>query len=442
MKIIIVGGVAAGMSAAAKAKREDGLAKVTVYERGSFISYAGCGLPYYISGITKDYNQLIARTPKEFQENGIDVKTLHEVKKILPQENKVLVENLKTNERFYDRYDKLMIATGASPIKLPIIKKGLGNVFTLKTIEDAMAIRKELQNPKIKDIVIVGAGYIGMELVDNLVNFDKNIRILELTDRVLPNFEKEISEIVLEELLKNDIMVNLNEGIQEVVGDDRVSKVRTDKDIYSADMVIFAIGVRPNTKFLEGSGIAMDRGAIVIDNEARTNVKDIFAAGDCAMVYHKLLKGNRYIPLGTTANKLGRIAGENMVGKKTKFPGTLGSSVIKILDLEVARTGIGVKEAQDLGIECKSIFVKTKSHAGYYPNTETIYIKLIYEKKGQRILGAQLAGKKGVAGRCGIFSTAIFNNMTTQELGMLDLPYAPPFATVWDAVNIAANVAK
>lgn len=442
-KIIIIGGVAAGMSAASKAIRLEPDADITVYEKGNFLSYGACGLPYYVSNVNDDYTKMIARTPEQFQSMGIKVRLKHEVMKVYPEDKSVVIRDLVNGNMFVDNYDKLMIATGASPVVPPFPGVNLKNVYTLKTLNDGMILKEALQNENIKNVLIVGAGYIGMELAESMVELHKNVRVVELGSAVLGNFDTEISSIVEKELLKHGVMLNLNESVQEIIGSDEVKAVKTNKGQYDTDLVIICIGVKPNTAFLKNIPLDMEKnGAIIIDRETRTSIPDIYSAGDCAVVYNKVLEENSYIPLGTTANKLGRISGENMMGKHIKFKGTLGSAVAKVLDMEVARTGISEKEAKRFALDYGTVFVKASSHAAYYPDPTPVFIKLIYEKDTKKILGAQMAGQKGVALRIDVFAAAIYNEMTAPELGMLDLCYAPPFAGVWDAINIAANAVK
>ncbi|MBB6632317.1 CoA-disulfide reductase [Clostridium algidicarnis] len=442
-KLVVIGGVAAGMSAASKAKRVDPNMEIVVFEKGNFVSYGACGLPYFVSGLNDDYKKLIARTPEEFQESGIKVKLRHEVLSIDSMEKVVKIRDLDNNREFEESFDKLLIATGASPIKPKIKNADIKNVFTLKTIEDAIEMKEIANKDQVKNVVIVGGGYISMEIAESMVYLNKNVRIIEKNHRMLSNFDEEISEKVEEELKRNHVKMNYGENVEELIGETSVSSVKTDKGTYDADMVIIAIGVIPNTEFLKGSGINLGiKGSVIIDREGMTNIRDIYAAGDCAEIYHKLLEKNVYIALATTANKMGRLIGENVTGSHERFVGTLGSSAIKILDIDVARTGITEAEAKSYGYDYETVFVKANTHPGYYPNSTPLYIKLVYEKKDKRILGVQIVGEKGVALRMDVFAAAIHNNMTTKELGMLDLCYAPPFAGVWDAIHIAANAAK
>ncbi|WML33101.1 CoA-disulfide reductase [Clostridium sp. OS1-26] len=443
MKVIVIGGVAAGMSAASKMKRVDSSAEIVVYEKGPFVSYGACGLPYYVSGINEDYTKMIARTKEEFEKTGMKINLKHEVVKVEPESKQILVKDLENDRLFMDSYDKLMIATGTVPVVPPLKGKDLKGVYVLKTLEDGMILKKAVEAPDVKNVVIVGGGYIGIELAETLLYAGKNIRVVELAPRILQPFDSELTEMATNIMMEAGVKFNLNEKVEELVGTDKVTGIKTDKESYEADLVILAIGVRPATSFLKDSGIALARnGAVVIDREMRTNIADIYSAGDCAEVYNKVKEENSFIPLGTTANKCGRLAGENIIGKHNKYVGTLGSSAIKILDYELGRTGLSESEAKALAINYKTVFVKAYDHPGYYPDPTPIWIKLIYEERTNRILGAQAMGKKGAVLRVDMFAIAIHNNMTTMDLGMTDLCYAPPFAGVWDAVHIACNAAK
>lgn len=443
MKIVVIGGVAAGMSAASKIKRVDSGAEIVVYEKGSFLSYGACGLPYYVAGINEDYTKMIARTKEEFEKLGMKINIRHEVVKVIPENKQILVKNLEDNKLFTDSYDKLMISTGTVPVVPPLKGKDLRGVYVLKTLEDGMILKKALEGSEVKNIVIVGGGYIGIEVSETLLHTGKNVRIIELSPRIIQPFDTEITEMAVNIMMEAGIKFNLNEKVEELIGTEKVIGVKTDKGSYEADLIILAIGVKPATEFLKNSGITLARnGAVVIDREMRTNIQDIYSAGDCAEVYNKVKEENSFIPLGTNANKCGRLAGENIIGKHKKYVGTLGSAAIKILDYELGRTGLSEGEAKALAIDYKTVFVKAYDHPSYYPEPTPIWIKLIYEERTNRILGAQAMGEKGAVLRIDMFAIAIHNNMTTMDLGMTDLCYAPPFSGVWDAVHIACNAAK
>lgn len=443
MKVAVIGGVAAGMSAASKIKRMDPQAEVTVYEKGGYLSYGACGLPYYVGGFNDDYTKMIARTREQFEKTGIKTHLHHEVLKVIPSEKQLLVRNHETGDIFIDSYDKLMISTGASAVKPPIEGIDRKGVYQLKTLEDGLRLKEIAADPQIRNVVVVGGGYIGIESVDAFLHLGKNVTCVEFADRILMPFDREISALAEKELISKGVSLRTSEKVVSIQGGQSVSSVVTDKGQYPADLVVLSIGVRPATEFLRDTGIQMaPNGALIVDREMRTSIADIWAAGDCSLVYHKGLKENAFLALGTVANKCGRIAGENIMGKHIKFTGALGSAAIKVCDLEMGRTGLGEAEAQRQAIDYRTVIVEAMDHPVYYPDPTPITIKLIYEAGTRRLLGAQTAGIKGAVMRVDVFAVAIHNNMTTDELGMTDLVYAPPFAGVWDAVHIAANAAK
>lgn len=443
MKYVVIGGVAAGMSAASKIIRNQKDAEVLVYEKGNFLSYGACGLPYYVGGFNDDYKNMIARTKEQFENQGIAIKMHHEVLKVIPHDKKIMVRNHDTSDVFIDSYDKLIISTGANAIKPPIEGVDKKGIYFLKTLDDGLVLKEIAKDSDIKNVVIIGGGYIGIEVVEAFLHLGKNVRCIEAADRILMPFDPEVTEIAQKEIENKGVHLHLNEKVAGFEGDETVSAVRTDKGNYPADLVIMSIGVRPATGFLKGSGINLAKnGAILVDREQKTNIEDIYSAGDCAEVYSKILEENTFLPLGTVANKCGRIAGDNMMGTHKKFLGALGSAGIKICDLEAGRTGMSERDAARLGIKYKTTVVSANDHPAYYPDPTPIMIKVIYEEGTKRILGAQAIGVKGAVMRINMFAIAIQCDMTTDELGMTDLIYAPPFAGVWDAVHIACNACK
>ncbi|SET24846.1 NADPH-dependent 2,4-dienoyl-CoA reductase, sulfur reductase [Natronincola peptidivorans] len=443
-RIIVVGGVAAGMSAASKARRIDPKVEITVYEAGDQVSYGACGLPYFISNLNNDYKKMIIRTADDFiHKQNIDVKLKHKVVKVFPKDKSLLVRNILSGQVFIDHYDKLIIATGAAPIMPPWPGRELKNVFTLKTIQDAIDIKEAVMQRDVKNVAIIGAGYIGMELVESMIYLGKKVTVIDRSPRVMNTFDKEISDLVLKESEKHNVAIYNNETVEALIGSHRVEGIKTDRAVYEADAVVVCVGVKPSTELMKGTGVKLfPNDAIVVDQELKTNLEDIYAAGDCATIYHQVLKKDSYIPLGTNANKQGKVLGENILGSHKKFPGVIGTAVCKVLDITIARTGISEEEAQHHHIPYKTHFVKASSHASYYPEATPIYVKLIYDPVTRKLLGAQMAGEKGIAIRIDVFATAIQNQMVLEDIGMLDLCYAPPFATVWDAIQVAANSAK
>ncbi|MBU5487945.1 CoA-disulfide reductase [Clostridium sp. MSJ-8] len=444
MRVIIIGGVAAGMSAAAKLKRLQPDYEVVIYEKTDIISLGACGLPYYAGGFFDDPNELIARTPEEFRKSNIELNIFHEVVGLDTIHKQITIKNLRTEELIIDNYDKLMIATGASCIFPPIENLHLDNVTTLKSMSDGSKLRSILDDDNIKNIVIIGAGFIGIEAVEACKHKNKNITLIQLEDRILSNvFDEDITTLLEDEIRKHNVDLLLNESVTRIEGINRVSKVITNKREINADAVIIATGVKPNTEFLKYNSIDMlPNGAIIVDEYGRTNIKDIFSAGDCATIPNMITKENTYVPLATGANKLGRIVGENLAGNNIPFQGSLASSCIKVMDMEAASTGLTETKAKALGIDYKSTFISDYNQTTYYPGRNKIYIKLIYDNSTKRILGGQVAGFKDAVQRTNVIAAAILGNLTTSQLGMLDLCYAPPFSRTWDVLNVAGNVSR
>lgn len=447
MKIIIVGGVAAGMSAAAKASRLNKEAEIVIYEKTEIVSWGACGLPYYVGNFYEDPNNMIARPVHKFIEAGMNIKIKHEVIGVDTEKKEITVKNLETGEIFKDSYDKLMISTGAHAIMPPIKNLETKGVYTLKDYTDGIVLKEEMMKEENQEIIIVGAGYIGIEVVEAAKHLGKrNVRLIQLGERVLmESFDKEITDVMEEEIRSHQgVELHLEESVLEIIEENgKVSGVKTNKGEYKADLVVIATGVRPNTVFLKETGIEMlKNGALVIDEHGKTSIDSIYSAGDCATVYHLVRKENVFIPLATTANKIGRVVGENLAGAETVFKGTLGSAAVKVMDLEAGRTGITEREAANMGINYKVVFVKDKNQTNYYPGQEDIYIKLIYNGDTRVLLGAQIAGKKGAVLRVDALAAAIYSELTVDEIGMMDFCYAPPFARTWDVMNVAGNVAK
>lgn len=444
MKVIIIGGIAAGMSAAAKFKRLSPNDDVVVYEKGDIVSFGACGLPYYVGRFFDDSNEMIARTPEAFREAGVEIHTKHEVTNVDFSNKKVTVKNLNTNEVLEESYDKLMIASGARAIIPPIKNIDLENVVTLKSMDDGNKLRELMSKEENKKIAIIGAGFIGLEAAEAAKHRGKEVTVIQLQDRVLQEvFDKDITDLLEEELRENGVNLLLSETVTELIGDGKVSKVKTNKREIEADIVILATGVKPNTDFLNCDEIKMIRnGAIVVDRYGRTSVEDVYAAGDCATINSLITDREIYVPLATGANKLGRIVGENLAGQNNSFQGSMASSCIKVMDMEAARTGLSEKEVLNLGFNYKTKFITDMNQTSYYPGRERIYVKLIYDAHTRVILGGQVAGYKDAVQRCNVLAACIYAKMTTEQLGMLDLCYAPPFSRTWDVLNVAGNVSK
>lgn len=443
MKVIIIGAVAAGMSAAAKLKRIKPDYEVIVYEKTNIVSFGACGLPYYVGGFFQDSNMMIAREKSKFIESGIDLRTFKEVIDVNADSKTLTIKDSLTEEIFTDKYDKLMIATGASSI-MPSLNKSYENLTTLKDMNDGLKLRELMNKEENNNIVILGAGFIGIETIEAAKKLNKNIHLVGRSNRVLNKvFDKEITDLLEEELKKNNIHLHLGETVKEYVGNNKITKVITNKSEIDTDLVVIAIGVKPNTSFLKNTNIDMlPNGAIIVDEGGRTSIKDVYSAGDCATIKNLVTNEDMYVPLATGANKLGRIVGENLSGMNSSFPGSLASSCIKVLDMEAAVTGLTEGKAKSLNIDYKTKCITNYNQTHYYPGREKLLVKLVYHAKTKVILGGQIAGYKDAVQRANVIATAITAGMTTDQLGMLDLCYAPPFATTWDVLNVAGNVSK
>jgi len=441
LKVVVIGGVAAGMSAASKLKRLSKDTEIKVFEKGSDLSYGACGMPYYLSDMIKDDEALIAKHAKDFIAAGIDVFLQHEVIGLDAQQKQVQVYDAKSGETFNESYDKLIIGTGAHPIRLPVDGKNLKGIHTLNSLQDARQLKAKLDD--YESVAVIGAGFIGVEVAEQLAEMGKKVMMIEREDQVMPQFDKPISEHALHALEEAGVSVALGETVEGYLGEGTVEAVKTNHDTYAVDAVIEAIGVLPNTSFLKDTGLEMlKNGAIVTNDKMETSLKDIYAAGDCASYIHRLKKTQAYIPLGTHANKAGRVIAEQIAGNDLKFHGVIGSTVLKVVDLEMAKTGLTVKEAEKENITVDYVDVKARNQAGYYPGAEPIHMRITYDPKTCKLLGAQMIGKKGVSSRINIIATAIMQGLTAEAFSNLDLAYAPPFSPVWDPLQIATNQIK
>jgi NADPH-dependent 2,4-dienoyl-CoA reductase/sulfur reductase-like enzyme len=464
-RLVVIGGVAAGMSAASSYKRLKPEAEAIVFERDYFISYGSCSLPYYVSDDVKDFNQLISLTPKMATDRGIDVRTRHEISDIDVEKKQVHVKNLEKNETFVLDYDKLVITIGGLPIKPPLPGIDLDHVFTIRTLLDGIAIKKFIDDwgafevcvgspeclyinrygdeKRTMKAVIVGGGYIGMEMCESFRKRGLDVAVIEKMDRVLGTMDTEITSIVEEKLKTEGVKLYKGTSVEGFKGSKgKVQKVITDKGEFDADLVLLAIGARPNSELAKKAGIVLGvAGAIQIDEYMRTNMPDVFAAGDCAEAMHLVTGKKAYIALGTTANKQGRLAGENAAGLNKKFDGIVGTAVTKIFDLEVARTGLSSIDAHREGLKFMTSAIQGWSRSKAYPAGKRMTVLSVVEEGTGRLLGAQMVGQEGVAHRIDTLAACLYGRMTIEDVASLDLGYAPPFATVWDPILVAANVA-
>ena len=439
----MIGATAAGTTAAAKARRMLKEGEIIMYDKGKTTSFGACGLPFYVGKFFDDPNEMIARTPEQFEKSGIQVKLSHEVIAVNAMDKTVKVRNLTDGSEFVDKYDKLLIATGAEPALPPFAKPLPEGVFLLRTLEDGQNLRRALERSTVRHVVIIGAGFIGLEVAEAAHKLGKKCTVIEMKERVMADsFDPELTKLMEEELQKHNVQLNLGCKVKSFSGTP-VNKVVTDQGEIACDLVVLSAGVKPSTAFVQNLGLNLHaNGAIVVNNQGKTNLPDIYAAGDCATVQHLLKKEPAYIPLATVANKLGRIAGENMAGAESVLPPMLGAASLKVMDLEAARVGLGEREAKDAGYDISTVFITDPDHTSYYPPRYDLHVKLIYEKSSKVLLGGQIVGQMGAALRAHALSVAIMKKVTTNELGLMDLGYSPAFTRTWDTLNVAGNVAK
>ncbi|KXK32107.1 MAG: pyridine nucleotide-disulfide oxidoreductase [Candidatus Brocadia sinica] len=441
--LIIIGGVAAGMKAAAKARRESPAMKITVITDEQYISYAGCGMPYFIGDIIRDSKKLILREPIYFKNmHNITVLTSHLATAIDTMSKQVRVRDIEKGQELVFDYDKLIIATGAQPIVPPLPGISLNNIFTLRTIDDTLKIRAFVDSGQVKNAVIVGGGLIGMEMVENLVLRGIKVTVVELLDQILPPLDKDMASIVQKYLMGKGIEIITSDGVKSFEGNDNtVIKVITDKRQLPADMVILSIGIKPNIKLAQESGIEIGTArAIKVNERMETNIPGVYAVGDCAENIHLVTGKPAWIALGSTAAKMGRVAAINATGGSDTFRGVLGTLIVKIFELNVGKVGLSEREAVKEGFLVESAIVPAGDKAHYYPETRDIIIKLIADKTTKKLLGAEIVGEGVVDKRIDIIATALTFGATVDQISKLDLAYAPPYAMSMDAIIVAANV--
>ena len=446
MQVLVLGGVAAGTKVAAKLMREDRSCEVTVLTKGKDISYAGCGLPYYVGGVIQAKSQLIVNTPEKFAAlTGASVKTETEVVAVHPDRHVVEAKDLNTGEVAEYGYDKLVIATGASPFVPSIQGLDLKNVFVMRTPDDAIGLREAVEAGEIKRAVVAGGGFIGLEVAENLAAKGVKTTVIDFEPHVLPNFlDPELSEFVENRMAEEGVMPMTGVSLEGVEGDGKVEKVLTSKRGIKADALVLAIGIRPNTGFLEGSGIEMYKGTILTDQYLRTNVPDVYAAGDCAMVVNRQTGKAAWSPMGSTANIAGRVLAKDIAGKEIVYPGVLGTGVAKLPGgLNAGRTGLTETAARAEGCDVETVVAVVDDKAHYYPGAGSFIVKLTADKATRKLLGVQVLGAGAVDKITDIGVTAISLGATVDQLAVMDFAYAPPFSTAIHpfahSVNILMN---
>lgn len=443
-RLVVVGGVAAGMSAAARARRVDPELEIVVFERTGYVSYGSCGLPYLIAGLVKNPADLVARTPDQFAKQKIEVHTHHEVLAIDTGDKRVTVRDLEEGREFTVDYDKLMIATGGAAIRPPMPGVHSDGVFVLRNVEDGIAITDFMADENPRRAVVIGGGYIGVEVAEAFVERGLETTVLNRPPQLLKNFDADMAQRMQHELERHGVTVSVSETAQaiETDGKGRARRVISEQGAYDADLVLIGAGVRAESLLGKDAGIALGaKGSIAVDEKMCTNVDDVYAGGDCAEAYHLVLERPSYVPLGTTANKQGRVAGTNAAGGQAVFKGVVGTTITKAFHLGVGVSGLTEKGAEEAGIPAKSVTIRHGTRAHYYPSPGPIHVKLVWHSEDGTLLGAQIAGPVLEAKRIDMFAMAVHQRLTIEELQRLDLSYAPPFAPVWDPILVAANVA-
>ncbi|MEA4846618.1 MAG: FAD-dependent oxidoreductase [Clostridiaceae bacterium] len=448
-KLIVIGAVAAGTKAASKAKRDNPALEVKVFTRERYISYAGCGLPYYIGGIIKEKHELLVRSPEDFKrEQGIDIYTEQEVKKIDASGKKVSVLDLRSGEAKEYYYDKLIIATGASPIIPPLGNVNLANIFTLRSVSDAFAIRELVDSGAAKKAVVVGGGFIGLETAENLIHRGLDVTIVELVPHILPPFDEEIALYAQNHMKDRGARILTGEKVTGFEGSNgKVAVVKTSAGDIEADMVILSIGVRPNTAVAAEAGVELGvTKAIKVNKYMETNIKDIYAAGDCAENTNLITGKPAWYPMGSTSNKTGRISGHNAAlgpqeeALKESLEGVLGTTIVRLFEVNAAKTGLSERDAIKEGYQIETVLVPANDRAHYFPGYKQIITKLVAEKDTHKVLGAQIVGEGVVDKPIDTIATAITLGARVEDLAKLDLAYAPPFSMAMSSTIMSANV--
>ena len=431
MKILIIGGVAAGTKTAAKLKREDRSAEVTVITKDKDISYAGCGLPYYVGGLIESREELIVNTPAKYAGlTGVEVKTGKEAIALHPEKKEVLVKDVETGAEEAYGYDKLVLTVGASPAKLPIEGTDLSGVFQMRTPDDATNIRAYVEENQVKKAVVIGAGFIGLEVAENLKAKGVQVTVIDFASQILPNIvDTEVAVYAKKHLLKEGIRVITGTKAEEIMGDDHVTGVKTSAGLLRCELLIMAAGIRPNTDFLQNCGLEMFKGTILVDKTMKTNLEDVYAAGDCVMVTNRITGKPQWSPMGSSANLEGRTLAQILTGTKKEYPGVLGTGVVKLPNLNIGRTGLTEEQAKNAGYEVVTVVAPTDDKAHYYPDAGFFITKLIAEKDTHKLLGVQVLGTGAVDKMVDIAVMGINMGAVLEDFENADFAYAPPFST-------------
>lgn len=440
MKVVIIGGVAGGATAAARIRRLDEQAEIIVFERSGYISYANCGLPYYIGDTITDPEALTLQTPESFFSRfQITMKVRHEVTAIHAERNVVSVKNLETGAEFEERYDKLLLSPGAKPSLPPVPGTDIDRLFTLRTVEDTFLIKDYINKKNPRSVILAGGGFISLELAENLRHLGMDVTIIQRPKQLMNPFDEDMASFIHSEMRSHGIRLLLGhtvEGFEETENGVRV--LLKEEAPLSADMAVLAIGVSPDTRLAEMAGLKLGiKNSIIVNERMETSVPNIFAVGDAVQVKHFVSGEDSLISLAGPANKQGRIAADNICGKNSRYSGSQGSSIIKVFNMTAAVTGLNEKSAKKAGLSVDKVILSPMSHAGYYPGGKVMTMKVVFEKETYRLLGAQIVGYEGVDKRIDVLATAIRAGMKATDLNELDLAYAPPYSSAKDPVNMA-----
>jgi NADPH-dependent 2,4-dienoyl-CoA reductase/sulfur reductase-like enzyme len=449
-RLVVIGGDAAGMSAASRARRRrdpDDL-EIVAFERGPYTSYSACGIPYFVSDVVTDVDQLVTRSAEQHRRNGIDVRTGHEVVGIDVNRRRVRVREATGDSRSgaerEEPFDQLVVATGAVPHRPELPGADADGIFGLQTLSDGVAVRRAIDEREPRHAVVVGGGYIGLEMAEALVERGLDVTLVDRTEQPMAaTLDDDIGALVSDALRATGVKLLMGDAVESFDADGEVVRaVNTAQETLPADVVVLGMGVRPNSRLAGEAGIAIgDTGGIVTDSRMETSVGGVWAAGDCVESVERVTGRRVVIPLGTHANKQGRVIGINVTGGDARFPGVVGTAASKICKYEVARTGITERIAADVGLEVVAATIESTTRAGYFPGVAPITVKIVAARDDGRIVGAQIVGEEGAAKRIDVLATAVWNRMPVDEVASLDLSYAPPFSPVWDPVLIAARKA-
>ena len=440
MKVVIVGGVAGGATAAARIRRLDESAQILLFERSGFVSYANCGLPYYVGGVITDPQELTLQTPAHFFERfRVDVRVHHEVTSIDPENRRVTVRNLETGEEFTEGYDKLLLSPGARPAAPRLAGVEGERIFTLRTVEDTLRIRRFVEEEKPRTAVLAGGGYIGLEMAENLAGLGMDVTVVQRPRQLLAPLDADMASLVHANLRSRGIRLMLGSSVAGFIHDGKgVTTLLEGEAPLHSDMVLLAIGITPDTSLARQAGLKLGvKGSIAVNDRMETSVPDIYAVGDAVEIRHGVTGQKTLVSLAGPANKQGRIAADNICGGDSRYPGAQGSSVLKLFDMTIATTGIKEAQAKEAGIPYGKVVLSPGSHASYYPGATTMTMKVLYRRDTLRLLGAQIIGQDGVDKRIDVLATALYAGLTAVQLKDLDLSYAPPYSSAKDPVNMA-----